>query len=70
MNNGHHDLDINHFRKWDLSEGYKACPETYLQKLELRKYAYNTARTYIQCFERFINHYQEIELLSRIGGPN
>lgn len=28
-----------------------------MQKLEIRKYAYNTARTYISLFEGYINHY-------------
>ena len=50
VNSGHIDLDIGHFRQRNLPEGYRQCPEAYLQKLELRKYAYNTARTYISLF--------------------
>ncbi len=33
-----------------------------MQKLEIRKYAYNTARTYIQLFEKYINYYANQEL--------
>jgi site-specific recombinase XerD len=39
-------------------------PENYLQKLELKRYANNTVKTYITCFEKFINHYKETELMS------
>lgn len=64
VNKGREDLDINHFRKRELPEGYKKCPEAYLQKLELRKYAYNTARTYISLFEGYINYYADRELIN------
>lgn len=64
VNNGHEDLDINHFRKRELPESYRACPEAYLQKLELRKYAYNMARTYISLFEGYINYYPDRELIN------
>ncbi|MBL4669311.1 MAG: tyrosine-type recombinase/integrase [Flavobacteriales bacterium] len=35
----------------------RACPDSYLQKLELKQYAVNTAKTYTNLFEVFINHY-------------
>ena len=63
MNKGHQNLDINHFRQRVLPEGYRRCPEAYLQKLELRKYAFNTARTYISLFEGYINYYAARELI-------
>ena len=37
------------------------CPDTYIDKLELRKYSPNTAKTYISCFEAFINFYNTPE---------
>lgn len=37
-------------------------PEKYLQKLELKQYAINTAKTYISLFERFINAHYTIKL--------
>jgi len=55
-------VKVNDFRRRDLPEGYRACPEEFLQKLELKKYAINTAKTYINLFERFINHYKDKEL--------
>lgn len=56
-------FSIPQFRKRVLPEGYKRCPEEYLQKLELKKYSTNTARTYTAMFEAFINHYKHIDVL-------
>jgi len=36
---------------------FKFCPDNYLQKLELKKYANNTVKTYVSCFEDFLNYY-------------
>lgn len=55
--------DVSYFRKRNLPIEYKACPEVYLQKLELKKYAINTVKTYVVCFERFINHYKNLNLI-------
>ncbi|MGJ5643550.1 site-specific tyrosine recombinase/integron integrase [Formosa sp. S-31] len=41
---------------------YKFCPENYLQKLELKKYANNTVKTYVSCFECFINYYNKQDI--------
>lgn len=54
--------DIDHYRKRSLTKGYIPCPENYLQKLEVRKYALNTARSYIAHFEKFINSYKQTTL--------
>lgn len=51
-------LDVGRFRQRELTKGGQRCPEPYLQKLELRKYAYNTARTYISLFEAYMNYHQ------------
>ena len=48
------DFDVQWFRKRDRPLSYKICPDSYLDKLELKKYANNTVRTYVSCFERFI----------------
>lgn len=53
---------IKDFRKRKLPNGHRPCPEEFLQKLELKRYAINTAKTYINLFERFINHYKNKEL--------
>jgi len=55
-------LNIDKYRKRILTEGYRACPEPYLLKLELKRYAYNTARNYISMFEKFINRFIDIPL--------
>lgn len=55
---------VDDFRKRTLVDTYKKCPEEFLRKLELKKYAQNTAKTYIGLFEIFINHYKDKELKS------
>lgn len=52
--------NIDWYRNRELKEGFKRCPEEYLNKLELRKYAENTVKTYVHHFESFINHYNNI----------
>ncbi|QED37369.1 tyrosine-type recombinase/integrase [Antarcticibacterium arcticum] len=54
-------IDVNWFRNRKQSEDYRRCPESYLLKLELKRYANNTVKTYVSCFEAFINHYRHIE---------
>ncbi|MFT6828235.1 MAG: integrase/recombinase XerD [Cyclobacteriaceae bacterium] len=56
--------DISWFEKRIVDEGYKECPREYLQKLQLKRYANNTIRTYVSCFEKFINHFPDIEIPS------
>lgn len=46
----------------DLPVDYRTCPKEFLQKLELKQYAANTAKSYVSLFERFINHYKNKEL--------
>lgn len=55
------DINVNWFRKRNLPENYRPCPESYLLKLELKRYANNTVKTYVSCFEAFINYYNHIE---------
>lgn len=56
--------EIGWVEKRTLSEGYKVCPSEYLQKLQLKRYANNTIKTYVLCFERFINHYKNLAINS------
>jgi integrase/recombinase XerD len=56
------DFNVNWFRKRNKGAEYKLCPESYLQKLELKKYANNTIKSYITSFESFINHYQRKQI--------
>lgn len=60
---GFNPVSVNCFRERRLLDTYRKCPESYLRKLELKHYALNTAKTYIQLFEKFINHFCQIEIL-------
>ncbi len=55
-------IDITWFRKRKLPSNYRVCPTSYLDKLELRKYANNTVKTYVTSFENFMNHYNSKDL--------
>ena len=54
-------VDLDRYRNRFLKKGYKACPEEYLLKLELRRYAESTVRNYVSSFEAFINHYPDTD---------
>lgn len=64
INPYHEKPDVEWFRNRRLNDNYRACPEEYLQKLELKKYAANTVRSYVKCFEAFINHYKDDDLMA------
>lgn len=55
--------DLNHYRSRNLNPAYRVCPESYFKKLELKKYSMNTVKSYVHCFEAFINHYKDVELI-------
>ncbi len=57
-------IDITWFRKRQLPANYRVCPTSYLDKLELRKYANNTVKTYVTSFETFMNYYHTKDLVS------
>ncbi len=59
----HEIINVDWYRKRNLSPSYRACPEEYFQKLELKRYSINTAKSYINSFEQFINYYKEKNLL-------
>ncbi|MCH2229141.1 MAG: tyrosine-type recombinase/integrase [Crocinitomicaceae bacterium] len=56
-------LNLSSFRGREIPKGYKSCPREYLEKLEIKRYAKNTAKTYISMFEKFINAHDETDLL-------
>ncbi|MEQ9309856.1 MAG: tyrosine-type recombinase/integrase [Balneolaceae bacterium] len=62
--NSNEPLDVNWYRKRKVPHAYRVAPESFLQKLEIKKYSINTAKIYISHFEKFINHYKEVELTS------
>ncbi len=57
-------VDISWYRKRMKSNAFKYVPENFLTKLELKRYALNTCKTYISHFEKFINHYFDREILT------
>ena len=59
VNKGNEEISVDSFRKRSLKKDWRYCPEEFYLKLELRKYAINTARTYIHLFEAFINYYKD-----------
>jgi site-specific recombinase XerD len=56
-------ISVDNFRKRKLPKGYRSCPEEFYRKLELKLYAFNTAKTYIGKFEKFINYFKETPLV-------
>ncbi|MFY0687649.1 MAG: tyrosine-type recombinase/integrase [Cyclobacteriaceae bacterium] len=69
INPGNYELSVDHFRNRNPIPGRKYCPEEFYQKLEVRKYAMNTARVYISHFEYFINHFSQVDNLMAITEP-
>lgn len=56
-------INVEWFRRRKVAPGYKVCPEEYLLKLELKCYANNTVKTYVNCFEKFINAHHETDYM-------
>lgn len=55
-------VKLDRYRKREQLNDTKFCPESYLLKLELKRYSMNTVKNYISSFESFINHFKEKEL--------
>ncbi len=62
INSSNENFDVEWFRRRKPISGYRTCPEAYLLKLELKRYANSTIKTYVTFFELFINHYNDKEL--------
>lgn len=56
------EVDLSWFKKREMENTYRNCPEEYLKKLELKRYANSTVKSYVSCFEAFINHFDQMEL--------
>jgi integrase/recombinase XerD len=63
LNNNNEPIDITWFRKRSLAENFRHCPTPYLDRLQLKKYANNTVKSYIIAFETFINYHNTKELI-------
>ncbi|NRB83499.1 MAG: tyrosine-type recombinase/integrase [Winogradskyella sp.] len=55
-------IRLDRYRKRKSKNGQRLCPETFLLKLELKRYSANTVKNYISSFETFINHFKHKEL--------
>ena len=62
INTNNETVDVQWFRNRTTVPQYRLCPEEYLLKLELKRYANSTVKTYVTYFEMFINHYKERKL--------
>lgn len=62
INTSNENFDVAWFRKREPISGYKTCPEAYLLKLELKRYANSTVKTYVTFFEIFMNYHNDREL--------
>ncbi len=56
------EFDVSWFRRRNLPSSYKKCPDGFIDKLEIKRYANNTAKAYISCFEKFLNYYNERDI--------
>ena len=57
------EINLDSFRKRQPIQGKRFVPDAYLEKLEFKRYSINTARTYISCFEKFMNAFPGNELI-------
>lgn len=64
INTNGEELHLDWFRKRKRTPEFRFCPESYLLKLELKRYANSTVYTYVNCFEMFINHFKDKELIA------
>jgi site-specific recombinase XerD len=64
LNSDNKNTDVSWFRNRPIKKNFRACPEEFLQKLELKKYSNSTVKNYVHSFEKFINYYKERELFS------
>ncbi|MEH6747219.1 MAG: site-specific tyrosine recombinase/integron integrase [Maribacter arcticus] len=62
VNTSNETVDVQWFRKSKTVPEYRLCPEEFLLKLELRRYANSTVKTYVTFFELFINFHKDKEL--------
>jgi site-specific recombinase XerD len=65
IHHGNENLNLDNYRGTDrkAKKGLGTVPQEYLQKLELKHYALNTAKIYISMFEKFINHFKRDDLM-------
>lgn len=63
VNSSNDSINLDSYRNRS-SDAHRYCPEEYLAKLEQKRYAMNTANTYISCFDKFMNRFPDKDLLA------
>jgi len=53
------DRDNSWLQERELPKDYRKCPDTYLNKLTIKKYSNNTIKSYVSAFEKFINFFPD-----------
>ncbi|MGJ8666996.1 MAG: site-specific tyrosine recombinase/integron integrase [Patiriisocius sp.] len=56
------DRDPQRIKQRELPSEYRVCPDTYIDKLIIKKYSNNTIKSYVSAFEKFINHFPDKEI--------
>lgn len=55
--------EFKDFHNRKSENDWRLVPKSFIRKLELKGYAFNTAKTYVALFEKFSNHFKDKELL-------
>ena len=55
-------LNLHDLRTRADVPGKRTCPPSYFNKLEIKRYAFQTAKTYVSRFEHFLNSFPETPL--------
>ncbi len=64
--------DTHWIQQRTLPSNHKKCPDSYINKLILKKYSNNTIRSYVSAFEKFINYFpdKKVDELTQIDIRN
>ena len=54
--------DVSKYKIKKVTKNYRKCPDSYFDKLSLKRYSLNTVKTYTMMFEKFINHYKNYKI--------
>lgn len=54
--------NTTHYNSRKIIDNHRYCPQSFLDKLEIKRYAESTVKTYVSAFECFINYYKDTEL--------
>jgi len=55
-------VNMEKYRERKVKKNHIKVPDSYLDKLALKRYAGNTVKTYVAMFEKFINYYSHINI--------